>query len=173
MPKLPMGDIGPCEVEWDYGGTVVKLSPFLGTVELTMNDTVNKVYEEKFGDAAVDGVFGGSVMELTVPMTRSTLAQLEKALPGSVLGGVMLVLKNKCGSDMYVDAKQVCIKPMKDGVTSTTKTEWVLLYKCHPYKGFTIGYDRSGQRVFATKFMVFPSLESGEEGDFGQVGVTP
>jgi hypothetical protein len=170
MPKLPMGDIGPCEVVWDHGGTPVRLSPFLGTVELTMNDTVNKVFEESYGDAPVDAVFGGSVMELTIPMARSTLAQLEKALPGSVLTGSVLVFKNKCGSDMYADSKQVCIKPMKDGKVSTVITEWTLLYHCHPYKSFTIQYDRSAQRVIVVKFMVFPSVESGEEGEYGQAG---
>jgi hypothetical protein len=173
MPKLPIGDIGPCEVVWDYGGTAVKLSPFLGKVELTMKDSISKVFEEGYGDAPVDGVFAGSVMELTIPMTRSTLAQLEKVLPGSSLAAAVLTLKNKCGSDMYANAKQVCIKPMKDGIVSATKTEWTLIYKAHPYKEFAIPYSRSEQRVFAVKFLVFPSLESGEEGEYGQVGVTP
>ena len=174
MPKLPMGDIGPCEVAWNYGGSPeVKLSPFLGKVSLSMKDSVSKVFEEGYGDAAVDAVFAGSVLELSVPMTRSTLAQLNVVWPGSALSGNVLTLRNKCGTDMYVDAKAVVIKPMRDGVVSTTKSEWIHLYKVHPYREFEIGFDRSGQRVLTVKCMVFPDMTSGMNGEFGTIGVTP
>lgn len=173
MPKLPIGDIGPCQVVWDYGGTPVNLAPFLGKVALSMKDSVSKVFEEGYGDAAVDAVFAGSVMELTIPMTRSTLAQLNTVWPGSALSGNVLTLRNKCGTDMYVDAKAVVIKPMKDGVVSTTHSEWTHLYKVHPYREFEIGFDRSGQRVLACKCLVFPDMTSGMNGEFGTIGVAP
>lgn len=173
MPRLPVGDIGPCEVVWDYGGTPVNLSPFLGDVKLTREDSISKVFEEGYGDAPVDAVFAGSVMELEVPMTRSTLAQLEDMLPGSTLAAAVLTLKNKCGGAMYASAKSIVIKPMVDGAASTTKTEWIELYKCHPYNSWELPFARDGQRVFLIKFMVFPSLESGQEGEYGTLGVTP
>ena len=173
MPKLPMGDIGPCEFVWDYGGTGLKLSPFLGKVELSMKDSIQKVYEEGMGDAAVDAVYSGSVLELTVPMTRSTLAQLQAVRPGSTIAGSVKTLINKAGTDMYVNAKAVVIKPMRDGVVSTVHSEWIELFKVHPYREFAIGFERSGQRVFSIKFLVFPSQDSGHWGEFGTIGVTP
>lgn len=171
MPKLPMGDIGPCEVVWDYGGTPVNLSPFLGRVSLTGEDSVAKVFEETYGDAAVDGVFSGSVLALTIPMTRSTLDQLEKALPGTSLNGSVLTLSNLCGGAMYENAKAIVIKPIVNRVPSTNHATWSHIYKAHPMRAFELGYDRSGQRTFVVKFMVFPSLESGQEGEFGTLGV--
>ncbi len=170
MPKLPMGDIGPCEVVWDYGGTPVNLSPFLGKVELAMNDAVAKVHEEFFGDAPVDAVFQGSTAELTIPMSRSTLAQLAK-LPGTSLNGSILTLSNLCGGSMYDNAKAVVLKPVVNRVPTATHSEWIHIYKVHMLRAFSIGFDRGGQRVFAVKCMVFPSLESGQEGDIGTVGV--
>lgn len=149
------------------------MAPFLGKVELSMKDSISKVYEEAYGDAYVDAVFSGSVMEMVIPMTRSTLNQLETVMPGSSLSGSALLLKNKCGTDMYVNAKAVVIKLMKDGKVSIVKSEWLHIYHAHPYREFAIGYDRSGQRTFGVKFLVFPSLDSGNEGEFGTIGVNP
>ena len=171
MPRLPIGDIGPCEVVWDFGGqNELNLSPFLGKVKLKDDDAVAKVYEEAYGDAPVDAVFSGSVMDLEVPMTRSTLAQIEAMNPGSSLVGNVLTIRNKCGQAMYPSAKAICIKPMVNGVASTDVKEWTVLFKCAPYAAWEIGFDRKDQRVMLCKFMVFPSLESGEEGQYGTIG---
>lgn len=174
MPKLPIGDITPCEIVWDYAGVALNLGPFLGSVSLKRDDSVSKVFEERMGDAAVDGVFAGSVMELTLPLTRSTWVQLAGLLPGTALSlPNELLLSNKCGSDMYVNAKQLCIKPIKDGVVSATESEWTLLFKVHPYNSWEIGWARDGQKLFGTKFLVFPDMSSAHLGEFGTLGVNP
>jgi hypothetical protein len=174
MPQLPILDISPCSVTWDYEGTELRLDPYLGTVSLKHDDSVAKVYEEAFGDAYVDAVLSGGVVTLDIPMTRSTLEQLEKVLPGATLnvGGDVLTIKNKCGSDMYVDAKAIAIKPIKDNVVSTTKSQWTIIYKCYPYKAFDLSWDRDKQRVFLVKFMVFPVMESPHVGELYQIGET-
>ena len=170
MPKLPIGDIGPVEVLYDYGGTSLNLSPFLGDVKITREDSISKVFEEGYGDAPVDGVFAGSVMEMETPMTRSTLTQLEKMLGGTLTTNA-LTMKNKCGSSMYDNAKAVVLKPMVDGVASETKSSWIHIYKAHPYNAWELGFARDGQRLFLVKWMIFVSLESGFEGEFGTIGV--
>jgi len=81
MPKLPIGDISPCVVIWDYGGAgVMHIGPYLGTVSLRATDSVSDVQEEGYGDAPVDAVFAGTVFELDIPMARSTLVQLDHML---------------------------------------------------------------------------------------------
>jgi hypothetical protein len=172
MPKLPIGDIGPAMAVWDYDEAgETELGATLGTTELKTEDSVSEVFEEAYGDAPVDGVFAGTKNELTIPFTRQTLDNLEKVLPGSVLTGDGLVISNKCGSDMYASAVALCLKPIKDLVVSTDEKEWVLFYKVYPYKAYSIGFDRSGQRVFVVKFKVFPNQESGFEGEFYSIGV--
>lgn len=178
MPRFPLGDISPCEIVWDYGldsgNANLKLSPILGQVKFSTEDQIASVQEEAYGDTDVDGVFSGTkVGDLEVPMTRSTLLQLEGVLPGVDLSGVALTFSIKCGSDMYSAAKQVCIKPVKDLVVSTTKSEWALLYRCHPYRAIEIPWDRSTQKVFLVKFKVFPNQDSGYEGKLYQLGVNP
>jgi len=169
---LPIGDMGPAQVTWDPDGTPVNFGPFKGPIELTASDEVNKIFEEGYGAAPVDAVFAGTVMELSMPMTRSTLQQLLTALPGSSLngGGDVLTISNKCGGNMYPDAKPVVIKPMVDNVATAVKTKWTRVFKCYPFKAYSITFSNSDQRVLQVKFMVFPSQESGEVGKYHSLG---
>lgn len=169
--ELPMGDISSAEIVWGYGESgPLTLSPFFGAVTLTMTETMNDVQEEAHGDAPVDSVKGGLVMELTAPMARSTLEQLRVALDGP-LSGNEIAIRNKAGCNTRDRAKAIVIKPMCDGVPNNTKSTWVHLYHCFPYRAVELTYDRSTQRIFNVVFKVFVSLESGQIGKFGTVGV--
>lgn len=169
--KFPFGDIGPCEIEWGYGESdAITLAPFLGTVSVKQTDVIHDVQEEGFGDAAVDAVFGGGAMEMDVPMTRSTLLQLEAVLLGTLAGSV-LTLKGMVGCDMYAHAKALVIKPVCDNVASTVHSEWIQLYKTYPFRKWELQFDRSNQRVFLVGFKIFISQESGQVGDFGTIGM--
>ena len=174
MPKLPMGDIGPCVVIWDYEGTPICLGPYLGTVSLTWVDSVSDVQEEGYGDAPVDAVFAGSVVELSVPMTRNTLSELANSIGygsmGSLTGNV-LTMYNMAGCDMYELAKQIIIAPVCNNVPDSDEHSWIQLYKCHPYRDFELVFDRSGQRIHMCKFKVFPNSDSGYCGEYGTWGV--
>lgn len=187
-----MGDIGPCVVIWDYNqwaaGTPFCIGPYLGTVSLRMTDSVSDVQEEALGDATVDGVFAGTVVELDVPMARNTLSQLvnmigyhgagrqsypEESDPwAEQLDDNVLTLNNMAGCSMYTTyAKQIVIAPVCNNVPDSDPHNWILLYKCHPYREFELTFDRAGQRVHMVKFKVFPNLDSGYCGEFGQWGV--
>jgi hypothetical protein len=169
--KLPFGDIGPCEIVWGYGESApINLSPFLGSVELKQTDTIKDVQEEGFGEAAVDAVFGGGQMELDVPMTRSTLQQLEAVLLGQLAGSV-LTLNGMVGCDMYASAKAMVIKPVCDNVASTDHATWINLFKTHPYRKWALQFDRSNQRVFLVGFKIFISQDSLTFGQFGTIGM--
>ncbi|MBA7594327.1 hypothetical protein ES703_01268 [subsurface metagenome] len=186
MPKLPIGDISPCVIIWDYGGGVGKqmhIGPYLGTVSLRVTDSISDVHEEGYGDAPVDSIFAGTVYELDVPMARNTLDQLDHMLTyerdaagnwKSSLGGVgnkVLTLKNMAGVDMYALAKQIVIAPTRNNVPDPDPNTWYLLYKCHPYREFELTWDRAGQRIHMVKFKVFPNQDSGYCGDYGTEGM--
>jgi len=173
MPQLPFKDKGPCEVVWDYNGAgEMNLSPFLGTVSMRTTDSTSDVQEEGYGETPVDAIFTGTVVELDVPMARSTLDQLIALLAGVESGGENIAIFSvKSGCDMYSDAKAVVIKPMCDNVPSTTPSEWILIYKCFPYREFDLGFDRDGQRIHMVKFKVFVNQDSGYEGKLYSYGV--
>lgn len=186
MPKLPMGDITPCVIIWDYdSGSDYCIGPYLGTVSLRMTDSVSDVQEEGYGDAPVDGVFAGTVMELDVPMARSTLSQLANTIGYGSMGTMgypdgaggwtpddhVLTLHNMAGCDMYELAKQILIAPVCNNVPDTDPHSWILLYKCHPWRDFELTHSRSDQKIHMVKFKVFPSQDSGYCGEYGQWGL--
>ena len=185
MPRLPIGDISPCVIIWDYTdpaeGNAFCIGPYLGTVSLRATDTISDVQEEGFGDAPVDGVFAGTVFELDIPMARNTLDQLDKMLTyekeaGSwksslSASGKVLTLRNMAGVDMYAYAKQIVIAPVRNNVPDPDPNTWYLLYKCHPYRDFELTWDRAGQRVHMVKFKVFPNQDSGFCGEYGTEGM--
>lgn len=178
MPKLPMGDIGPCFVIWDYSGTPLHVTPYLGKIELRWADTVNLVYEEGLGDAPVDGVFGGSVVELDVPMARNTLAQLAYTLGYGAMGSLgtginakVLTLRNMAGCDMYANACDIVIAPSCNNMPDPDPASWTHLYKCHPWRDFSLGFDRAEQRVHMVKYKIFPNQDSGYCGEYGTEGM--
>jgi len=165
MPKLPFGDKGPVQVVWDYEGTPLVLNPTFGTVNFRTTDSISDVQEEEWGETPVDAVFTGTVVELEVPMARSTLQQLITLLEGvdSGAGGVA-AFKAKSGCDMYENAKQIVLKPLCDNQPVADSKKWIRLYKCFPYRTFELGFDREGQRVHLVVFKVFVNQDSGYEG---------
>ena len=180
MPQLPIGDIGPSEVTWDYGGaTPVITTPHLGKVTTRMADAVTDVFIDGQGIAPIEAFFEGATVELEVPMARSTLSQLANTIGYRDLGtlaGNVLTLHNVAGIEMMAHAKQIVIKPMMNvgGCSVAPNPDphtWQLFYKCHPWRDFELGYDRSGQRVHMVKFKIFPNQDTGYEGEYFQEGV--
>lgn len=174
MPKLPFGDIGPCEVHWGYGyqsGDMPQIiTPYLGKVMLRIADTVTDIHEEGKGVAPIDSFFEGTTIELEVPMTRSTLIQLAQTIGWQKMGILscnVLRLDNIAGYDMYTNAETIVIKPLCNNVPDPDSHNWIVLYKCHPYRDIELGFDRNGQRIHLVKFKVFPSRDSGYEGAGG------
>jgi len=176
MPRLSIGDIGPCEIVWGYGESgALTLGPFLGGVTLRMDTTVHDVKEDRAGEAAVDAAFGGSVMELEVPMTRSTLTQLNEVL---LAGGVVdsgdheyIKLVNQIGCFMYDLSRSLVIKPICNDEVGTDPAEWIQIYVCYPIPAIDLTYAPDTQRLFPIKFKVFVCQESPYVGDFGTLGM--
>jgi len=172
MPALPIKDMGPCEIVWGYGESgAINLGPFLGASTYKGETNVQDILEERYGDAAVDGIMTGTVATLELSMTRSTYLQLNEVLNAQYTSGQVMRLRNQLGCEMYDIAKQVVVKPICDGEISTDPAEWVHIYEAYPVPGWELVWDKSTQRVFPILFKIFVSQESGKEGDFGTLGM--
>ena len=171
MPRLPMKDMGAAEVIWGYGESdAIVLTPHLGRISLKDTMASKDIQEEAFGDNPVDAVATGRPIEVSVPMTRSTLEQLEAVLHGTLLGDVLTVTAF-VGCAMYDDSKAMLIKPMCDGVASVDHKEWVEIFHTYPLPAVDLGWARDEQRVFLVTFKTFVSQESGHQGEVYSIGV--
>lgn len=176
MPTSPMLDKGPCELVWGYGESdAAYLGKTLGDVKITMETNASDINEDQAGDAAVNAVLTGSVVEIEVPLTRLSVVQLRRIL-GDVsepAGGPCIVpLTNQVGCDLYDLAKQLVIKPTCGGVISTNPCQWLHFYKTYPIAGLDLTFNKDTQRVFPVKFKVFVNQDSAFPiGDFGTIGM--
>jgi len=180
MPALQIKDMGPCEIVWGYGESwALALGPFLGATTYKGETGTQDIQEERYGNAAVDAIMTGTVATLELRMTRSTLDQLDTVFNPVTTGIVTespcdyMVMRNQLGCEMYDVAYPVVIKPICDNEVSTDPCEWVEIFKAFPVPGWELTWDRATQRVFPITFKIFVSQESGQEGEFGTMGMDP
>lgn len=172
MPALPIKDMGPCEIVWGYGESgAINLGPFLGATTYKGETGSEKILEERYGNAAVDAILTGTEATLELSMTRSTYLQLTEVLNAEYVSGQVMRMRNQLGCEMYDISKQIVIKPICENEVSTDPAEWTHIYHAYPVPGWELVWDKSTQRVFPIKFMIFVSQESGWEGDFGTMGM--
>ena len=172
MPRYPFGDMGPVEIVWAYGESDEKtLSPFLGTVALRLEDSIQNIEEEGFGGTAVDAVITGSEAELEAPMTRNTLAQLAVITHGEIDEFGNLHVPAFVGCSMRDLARPIVIKPVCNNVVDADVDHWIKIHEAYPYRSFSLEFSRDAQRTHLAKFKVFVSLDSATYGEFWQYGV--
>ena len=160
-------DLGPCHVYWndEYVG------PTNGGVKVKIEGKFADIKEDGQGVIAVDAVFTGyDVAEIDVPLTRSTLDILETLIHGSDLDGDVLSIFNQVGDNMYPLAKELELRPAINNVASVTSTEYMSFPKTYPVISNEPSYDLSNQRVWKTKFKVFPKAESPDIGVLAYYG---
>ena len=160
MPN-PNRDLGPCSVIWDPDGVNIELNPTFGGV--TFRDEVfdEDIHEDQAGLTIVDGVHTGRVVETTLPMTRSSLAQLEVAIKGSIATATNLKVTNWVGGTQFALAKELRIKPIVDNVPSADTEEWLHVWRSYPKSNLEWQYNNADQRVTNVVFKAFPDDESG------------
>lgn len=174
MPTSPILDMGPAELVWGYGESdAAYLGKTLGGVKVTMETNAADILEDQNGDAPVNAVLTGSVMNVEVTLTRLSIAQLRRVmLTSEPAGGPCITpIENQVGCDLYSLAKALVIKPLCGNEISTNPCEWLHIYKTYPLVGLDLTYDKDTQRVFPVKFKVFVSYDSGESGTFGTIGM--
>ncbi len=169
-PASVIKDLGPCSVHWDEdGGADVDLNPTFGGVQFRDEVLGVDVKEDQQGETPVDSVHTGRIVELTVPMTRSILEQLEAAIRGSVKSATNIKVSNKVGRAVFQDAREVIIKPIEDGVISATST-WLHIHRCYPFSNLEWMYDNAGQRVTNVIFKAYPDDKTGQINEMWRVG---
>ncbi|MDD4984334.1 MAG: hypothetical protein PHQ43_00895 [Dehalococcoidales bacterium] len=153
----PTRDLGPAVVAW--GGTA--LSHIYEEVRLTLTGMSAEVFEALYGGTPVDTVhLGYSACEVSVPLTRETLANLATVMPGGTNSGgasgfVGVKPHLSVGLSMYDNGLPLFIKPVVAGV-ACDNGHWLRLERTYPEVNFDIAFNLRDQRVYALRFKAHP-----------------
>ena len=167
----PNKDLGPCWVIWDEAGVNVTFKKTFGGVFFRYEELRASIKRDQAGETDVDEVTTGVVNpELEVPLTQEEVTKLVNCFANAAAAANYLKVSNPVGDDVLKDAKQVIVKPIVNGVVSTTSTEWLYLHRAFPRITMEQAYDNSGQRTVKTMFKGFPDDISGRQGEMWRYG---
>ena len=157
-------DLGSCVVIWDgrsVDGAPVIFSKTFGGVFFRYEELRAAIKRDQAGETDVDEVTTGVVNpEVEVPMTQEENTKLVECFANSEVVAGALRISNPVGVAIYPYTRQVIVKPIDNGVISTTESEWVYLHRAFPRITMEQAYDNSGQRVTKTIFKGFPDDNS-------------
>ncbi|GAG68459.1 unnamed protein product [marine sediment metagenome] len=172
----PNKDLGPCIVIWDeraVDGAAVTFSKTFGGVFFRYEELRAPIQRDQAGLTHVDDVTTGVVNpELEVPMTQEEIAKLVKCFGNSEVVAATMRVSNPVGEAVYPLTRQVIVKPIVNGVISTTATEWIYIHRAFPRVTMEQAYDNSGQRTVKVIFKGFPDDVSARSNEMWRYGTT-
>lgn len=168
MPN-PNRDLSPCIIDWDDGTIVFEKT--MGGVVFNYEELLVAIKRDQAGETDVDDITAGVVNPtLEVPLSEEEVSNL-KACFSNVSGGVTnLKVSNPVGSPRFALAKQVIVKPIVDGVISTTEAEWLYIHRAWPRIAMSQTYDSANQRVTQVTFKGYPDDQSPRIGEMWRYG---
>jgi len=176
----PNKDLGPCIVIWDEravdagtpaGGVV--FSKTFGGVFFRFEELQAPVQRDQAGLTHVDDVTTGVTNpELEVPMTQEEIAKMVKCFANSEVVAATMRVSNPVGEAVYPLSRQVIVKPIVNGVISTTATEWIYIHRAFPRITMEQPYDNSGQRTVKVIFKGYPDDVSARSNELWRYGTT-
>jgi len=167
----PNKDLGPCWIIWDESGANVTFKKTFGGVFFLYEELRVPIKRDQEGETDVDEVTVGAVNpEVEVPLTQEETTKLVYCFARAAANANYLKISNPVGDDVLKDAKQLIVKPIVDGVVSTTSTEWIYIHRAFPRITMEQAYDNSGQRTTKVIFKGFPDDISGRQGEMCRFG---
>jgi len=154
MSEALVKDLGPCSVTFNG----VDLGKTKGGVIFRDSVKQVEVMEDQAGSTPVDHVLTGRSISVEVPMSRSSLAQLTKVIPGASSMGSYAVIKNVPGTLRADSAAELLISPLVNGVAGT---DGITIYKASPVSDIELVFDNENQRIYKITFNVYPDSDNG------------
>jgi len=164
-------DLGPCWVIWDEAGVNVTFKKTFGGVFFRYEELRVGIKRDQEGETDVDEVTTGAVNpELEVPLTQEDVRTLANCFANAASAANYLKVSNPVGEAVLASARQIIVKPITDGVVSTTSTEWLYIHRAFPRVTMEQAYDNSGQRTVKVIFKGFPDDISGRQNQMWRLG---
>lgn len=152
MGEGVLKDLGPCQVIFD--GT--SLGETLGDVIFRSTVESRQIREDSKGTTPVDEILIGAGVQVEVPMTRSSLAQLAAAIPGATISGSIMTVSSPVGQSQVGVAGVLVLKPLTGaGLQVGPQASWLTVPIAAPRTDLEITYNVENQRVYKVMFIGF------------------
>ncbi len=164
MPRVIL-PLGPGIVDWNSGEAVFQKT--MGGIVFSYEELQQEIVEDQQGLTHVTDVTAGAVNPiLSVPMTNEELSRLLLCFGNATAS---LKVANPVGEDISSRSRRVIIKPIVNGIISTSPGEWTYLHKAFPRITMEWTWDNAGQRVTTVLFKAYPAKVSGVVGSLFRV----
>lgn len=165
----PNRDLCPCVIDWNAG--VIVFVNTMGGVVFNYEELLVAIKRDQAGETDVDDVTAGAVNPtLEVPLSEEAVSNLITCFSNAAGGVTNLKVSNPVGSPRFAAAKQVIVKPIVNGVISSTEAEWLYIHRAWPRVAMSQTYDSANQRVTAVTFKGYPDDQSPRIGEMWRYG---
>ena len=169
MPA-PNLDLGPCVVIFDPAGVNLQYEKTKNEVFFRYEELSVPIKEDQKGETQIDRVTTGANCELEVNLTREEVRGLASLFANAAYGANYLKVSNPVGEALFVQAKEVIVKPIINGVVSVTTSEWLHIHRAFPRTNLEYAYGNTTQRTTKAIFDAFPDDASGQQNEIWRLG---
>lgn len=157
-------ELGPCYVYAGVsatdgsGGT--SLGYTFGPVNLMLKSSSAEKKVTQLGVTIIDrvrnGIASAQIDLAFAEITPTKLAQIWMNVVAPSLTNAAYAVAPRVGVSMLGEALTLCLRPIINGVETTTKDEWIICDKAAMEADFSLVYDESTQRSAKALIHLFP-----------------
>ncbi len=165
----PNRDLCPCVI--DFNEETYVFEKTMGGVVFNYEELQAAIKRDQAGETDVDDVTAGVVNPtLVVPLSEEIVANLVAVFSNASAGAANMKVSNPVGATCFSESKQLIVKPIVNGVISTTEAEWLYIHRAYPRVAMEQTYDNAGQRVTNVIFKGYPDDQSPRIGEMWRYG---
>lgn len=159
--------IGVCSVTYND----VDLGHTKGGVTVSYSPEYSDITADQYGNTPVDKSLVGETLTVTVPLTESQVANINKAIPLSTLAGTSdgrATIGKEAGNKLASLAYELVLHPFANAVGDLS--EDVVIHKAVVHSDIEVGFTNDDQRIIEVEFVALIDTTKADGNLLGHIG---